>query len=194
MNILSDIDSYLSSLRFLPRLRGRRTPVISELNLQGVTGDFRLPGDPAYVVRYNAKSPLGLSEKLYSAVTLTGPPSEVALFVGGSRRKVSLVIETGGDTGAPGVSVTGRWTLQSGRLWQDFIGSLPQPIASEIVREHSNKPIGVTVCLMCGPDAPGGGSVAVDIWVAKEEAALRLDQAVGEIPIHKKTVAAGGQT
>ena len=194
MNMLFDIGSFLRSRRFLPRLGGRRTPVISGLNLQSATRNFRLPSDPAYVVRHNGKSPLGLAEKLYGAVTLTGQDAEVALFVEGSDRKVSLVIETGGDQGTSGVRVTGRWTHQSGRLFQDFIGSLPQPIASEIVREHSSKPIGVTVCLMCRPDAPGGSSVAVDIWGAKEEAALRLDQAVEEMPIHKKTVAAGGRT
>ena len=194
MNML-DIGSFLRSRRFLPRRSDRRIPVISELNLRGATGDFRLPSDPAYVVRHNRKSALGLSEKLYSDVTLTGYDAEAALFVEGTHREVSLVIETGGNPGATGVSVTGRWRHQSGRLWQDFIGSLPQPIASEIVREHSNRPMGVTVCLMCRPDAPGGISVAVDIWGAKGDGALRLDQAVlEEIPIHKKTVAAGSQT
>ena len=76
--------------------------MILELGLQNATGDFRLPSDPAYVVRHNAKSPLGLSEKLYSAVTLTGHDAEAALFVEGSNREVSLVIETGGNRAHPG--------------------------------------------------------------------------------------------
>ena len=128
--------------------------------------DFRLPGDPPYLIRVR-QNPPEAADRLFNSVRVAGTSRKqeaVDSFVAGRAREIDLRHGTAGPNDLTTIQVIGLWDDQCGILHRRKLGWLSVETISEIERRYPGIKLIGRVQSLTQSHRTGRSEIRLEIW------------------------------